>query len=70
MDRDDELIRLTAMRGLLETRLLVIVRVIEDERKHGAGGVPDLVERMESLLARLRLVNGKLAELRGAGAAT
>jgi hypothetical protein len=68
MDRHDELIRLCAMRDLLETRLLVLGRAIEDQRQHGVA-VADLVERTETLLVRLKLVNGRLAELRGRAAA-
>lgn len=64
MDRHDELIRLRAMRDLLETRLLVLGRAIEDQRQYGVA-VADLVERTETLLVRLKLLNGRLAELRG-----
>ncbi len=68
MDRHDEqLIRLRAMRGLLETRLLVLERAIEDQQLHGMVA-PDLVERMENLLARLELVNTKLAEMHSSAA--
>jgi hypothetical protein len=63
MDRHDELIRLRAMRGLLETRLLVLGRAIEEQQRHGMVA-PELVKRVEILLARLGLVNAKLAELR------
>jgi hypothetical protein len=62
MDRHDELIRLRAMRGLLETRLLVLERAIEDHRQHGVAAT-DLVERVDKLLARLQLVNSRLAAM-------
>jgi hypothetical protein len=67
MDLHDELIRLRAMRGLLETRLLVLERAIEEQRQHGVA-TPDLLKRMEVLLARLGQVNAKLAELRSPAA--
>jgi hypothetical protein len=67
MDLHDELIRLRAMRGLLETRLLVLERAIEEQRQHGAHA-PDLLKRMEVLLARLGQVNAKLVELRSPAA--
>ncbi|WP_157271352.1 hypothetical protein [Azohydromonas aeria] len=69
MDRHDELIRLRAMRDLLETRLLVLGRAIEEQRQHGVA-VADLVNRTETLLVRLKLVNSKLADIRGRAAAT
>jgi hypothetical protein len=69
MDRHDELIRLHAMRNLLETRLLVLERAVEDHRQHGIAA-PDLVERVEILLARLGLVSAKLAEMRSPEAST
>jgi hypothetical protein len=68
MDLHDELIRLRAMRGLLETRLLVLERAIGDQRQHGAAA-PDLLKRVEALLARLEQVNAKLAEIRSRPAA-
>jgi hypothetical protein len=67
MDLHDELIRLRAMRGLLETRLLVLERAIEEQRQHGVAA-PDLLKRIEVLLARLGQVNAKLAELRSPAA--
>lgn len=67
MDLHDELIRLRAMRGLLETRLLVLERAIADQRRHGAAA-PDLLKRVEALLARLEQVNAKLAEIRSPAA--
>lgn len=69
MDRHDELIRLRAMRHLLETRLLVLGRAVEDQRRHGIAA-PELVTRMEVLLARVELVNAKLAETRSPAAST
>jgi hypothetical protein len=67
MDLHDELIRLRAMRGLLETRLLVLERAIEEQRQHGVAA-PELLKRMEVLLARLGQVNAKLAEMRSPAA--
>jgi hypothetical protein len=66
MDLHDELIRLRAMRGLLETRLLVLERAIEDQRRHGAAA-PDLLKRVEALLGRLEQVNAKLVGIRSPG---
>ncbi|WP_156901745.1 hypothetical protein [Azohydromonas australica] len=62
MDLHEELIRLRAMRGLLETRLLVLERAIGDQRQHGVAA-PDLLKRVEALLARLEQVNAKLAKM-------
>lgn len=62
-------IKLHAERDLLETRLLLLERVIDEQRQHGTA-VPELAKRVESLLAQLGPVNAKLAELRGPGAAT
>ncbi|WP_156902217.1 hypothetical protein [Azohydromonas australica] len=67
MDRHDELIRLHAMRGLLETRLLVLERAIEDQRQHGVAA-PDLLKRVEALLPRLEQVNAKLDKMRSTAA--
>lgn len=64
MDQHEQLIRLHAMRGLLETRLLVLERAIE-ERQQGGMAAPDLADRVVGLLDRLGQVNAKLAELRG-----
>jgi hypothetical protein len=68
-DRHDELIRLRAMRHLLETRLLVLERAIEDQRRHGVAA-PELAERTAALLERLRLVNERLAKMRSPEAST
>lgn len=64
MDQHDQLIRLHAMRGLLETRLLVLERAIEERQQSGMAA-PDLADRVTGLLDRLGQVNAKLAELRG-----
>ena len=66
MDRHDELIRLHAERELLEPRLLVLERVM-----HGmVASSPNLVKRVEALLARLGPVNIKLAEMHRPTAST
>ena len=67
MDLHDELIRLRAMRGLLETRLLVLEQAIEDQRQHGVAD-PDLLKRVEALLPRLEQVNAKLDKMQSAAA--
>jgi hypothetical protein len=63
------MIQLCAMRSLLETRLLVLERAIDDHLQHRLA-VPDLVKRVAVLLARLGLVNAKLAEMHSLAAST
>jgi hypothetical protein len=56
-------LKLHAERNALETQLLVLERAIK-ERQQGGMAAPELADRMVDLLARLRLVNEKLAEMR------
>lgn len=58
MDAWDEL---RVERNLLEFRLVMLERAIQEQRGMDA---PGLGERMESLFARLRLVNDKLTAIR------
>jgi hypothetical protein len=60
-------IELNAERNALEMQLLALERVIEDRQQHGIA-VPEMADCVVSLLLRLKLVNTKLAELRGPAA--
>ena len=62
--RMDGPIKLHTERDLLETRLLLLAGAIDEQRQHGPAA-PELVKRVDELLARLGPVNAKLAELRG-----
>jgi hypothetical protein len=57
----DERLELHAQRDLLEFRLVMLEKAIEEQPGRDT---PNLAEHMEALFARLLLVNAKLAEMR------
>lgn len=62
MDRADEL---RAQRDVLEFQLAMLEQEIEAYGRREGMAAPGLVESMTPLFERLRIVNVKLAELRG-----
>lgn len=67
MDTADEL---RVQRDVLEFRLVMLEQEIEAQRRREGMAAPELGEDMPALFDRLRLVNAKLAELRGPGGVT
>jgi hypothetical protein len=61
---NDELLQLQAARDQLEGRLAVLEHAL-DEQKSSGGSAPESVDLAQALLVQLRVVNDRLAELRG-----